>query len=74
MLIGFFTRLAALPLAGTMLTAMWLTQIGPAIQALNTSRVAAARLYKVIDRSPDIDVSQRDGRKIQIKGFAILAV
>ncbi len=32
MLIGFFTRLAALPLAGTMLTAMWLTQIGPAIQ------------------------------------------
>lgn len=33
MLIGFFTRLAALPLAGTMLTAMWLTQIGPAIQS-----------------------------------------
>lgn len=32
MLVGFFTRLAALPLAGTMLTAMWLTQIGPAIQ------------------------------------------
>ncbi len=31
-LIGFFTRLAALPLAGTMLAAMWLTQIGPAIQ------------------------------------------
>jgi len=33
MLIGFFTRLAALPLAGTMLAAMWLTQIGPAIQS-----------------------------------------
>ncbi|MCA9271458.1 MAG: DoxX family protein [Phycisphaerales bacterium] len=36
MLIGFFTRLASLPLAGTMLTAMWLTQIGPAIQSGNT--------------------------------------
>lgn len=32
MLVGFFTRLAALPLAGTMLAAMWLTQIGPAVQ------------------------------------------
>lgn len=36
MLIGFFTRLASLPLAGTMLTAMWLTQIGPAIQSGST--------------------------------------
>ena len=32
LLTGFFTRMASLPLIGTMLTAMWLTQIGPAIQ------------------------------------------
>jgi uncharacterized membrane protein YphA (DoxX/SURF4 family) len=32
-LIGFFTRLAALPLALTMVTALWLTQIGPAVQS-----------------------------------------
>lgn len=33
LLTGFFTRMASLPLIGTMLTAMWLTQIGPAIQS-----------------------------------------
>lgn len=32
-LFGFFTRLGALPLAGTMAVAMWLTQVGPAIQS-----------------------------------------
>lgn len=33
LLTGFFTRMATLPIIGTMLTAMWLTQIGPALQA-----------------------------------------
>lgn len=33
LLTGFFTRMATLPVIGTMLTAMWLTQIGPALQA-----------------------------------------
>lgn len=32
LLTGFFTRMATLPIIGTMLTAMWLTQIGPALQ------------------------------------------
>jgi uncharacterized membrane protein YphA (DoxX/SURF4 family) len=32
-LFGFFTRLGAFPLAGTMAVAMWLTQVGPAIQS-----------------------------------------
>lgn len=32
-LFGLFTRLAALSLAGVMLVAIWLTQIGPAIQS-----------------------------------------
>jgi uncharacterized membrane protein YphA (DoxX/SURF4 family) len=35
LLTGFFTRMASLPLIGTMLVAMWLTQIGPAIQMDN---------------------------------------
>ncbi|GAB5497515.1 MAG: hypothetical protein Phyf2KO_25950 [Phycisphaerales bacterium] len=35
LLTGFFTRMATLPIIGTMLTAMWLTQIGPALQAGN---------------------------------------
>ncbi|MGP1273625.1 MAG: DoxX family membrane protein [Phycisphaerales bacterium] len=34
-LLGFFARLSALPLAGTMGVAMWLTQIGPAVQSGN---------------------------------------
>ncbi|MEM8756245.1 MAG: DoxX family membrane protein [Planctomycetota bacterium] len=34
-LVGFFGRLSALPLAGTMLVAAWLTVIGPAIQSGN---------------------------------------
>jgi len=33
MIIGLFTRLGALSLAGVMGSAMWLTQIGPAVQA-----------------------------------------
>ena len=32
-LIGLFTRLGAMAIAGTMLGAMWLTQIGPAVQS-----------------------------------------
>lgn len=32
-LVGFFTRLGALSFAATMLTAIWLTEIGPAVQA-----------------------------------------
>lgn len=36
-LTGFFTRLAALPIIGTMIGAMWLTQIGPALQAGETT-------------------------------------
>ena len=32
-LLGFFGRLSSLPIAGTMLAAMWLTQIGPAVQS-----------------------------------------
>lgn len=32
LILGLFTRLSALGLAGTMMVAMWLTQIGPAIQ------------------------------------------
>ncbi len=36
-LFGFFARLGALPLAGTMCVAMWLTQIGPALQSGNTT-------------------------------------
>lgn len=32
LILGLFTRLSALGLAGTMVVAMWLTQIGPAIQ------------------------------------------
>lgn len=36
-LFGFFTRLGALPLAGTMAVAMWLTQIGPALQTGDTT-------------------------------------
>lgn len=35
-LVGFFTRVASISLAGVMLVAMWLTQIGPAVQADNT--------------------------------------
>lgn len=35
-LVGLFTRLSALGLAGTMLGAMWLTVIGPAIQSGST--------------------------------------
>ncbi|MEM9165649.1 MAG: DoxX family membrane protein [Planctomycetota bacterium] len=35
-LFGFFTRLSALPLAGTMIVAAWLTVIGPAIQSGDT--------------------------------------
>jgi uncharacterized membrane protein YphA (DoxX/SURF4 family) len=34
--VGLLTRLAALSLAATMLTAAWLTELGPAIQAGNT--------------------------------------
>ncbi|HED54393.1 MAG TPA: DoxX family protein [Phycisphaerales bacterium] len=33
MLFGFFTRIASLPLVGIMGVAIWLTQIGPAIQS-----------------------------------------
>lgn len=36
-LVGLFTRLWALSLAGTMATALWLTQIGPAIQSGQTT-------------------------------------
>lgn len=36
-LFGFFTRLAALGLAGVMAVAIWLTQIGPAIQTGNST-------------------------------------
>lgn len=36
-LLGFFTRLAALGLAGVMATAIWLTQIGPALQSSNST-------------------------------------
>lgn len=36
-LTGFFTRLATLPVIGTMVGAMWLTQIGPALQAGETT-------------------------------------
>lgn len=35
-LVGLLTRVSALALAGTMLTAMWLTELGPAIQAGDT--------------------------------------
>ena len=37
LLTGFFTRLATLPVIGTMVGAMWLTQIGPALQAGETT-------------------------------------
>lgn len=36
-LFGFFTRLGSLPLAGTMAVAMWLTQVGPALQTGNAT-------------------------------------
>ncbi|MEO1583664.1 MAG: DoxX family membrane protein [Planctomycetota bacterium] len=36
-LFGFFTRLGALPIAGTMAVAMWLTEVGPAIQTGNNT-------------------------------------
>jgi len=35
-LVGLFTRLSALGLAGTMCAAMWLTEIGPALQSGHT--------------------------------------
>lgn len=37
LVIGLFTRLSALGISFTMLVAMWLTQIGPAIQSGNTA-------------------------------------
>ncbi len=37
LVIGLFTRLSALGISFTMLVAMWLTQIGPAIQSGNTT-------------------------------------
>ena len=37
LLVGFLTRLSSLMLVGVMLTAMWLTQIGPAISIGQTS-------------------------------------
>ena len=36
LLSGFFTRMACLPIIGSMLAAIWLTQVGPAIQSGNT--------------------------------------
>lgn len=36
LLVGLLTRVSALSLAGTMLAAIWLTEIGPAIQSGNT--------------------------------------
>ncbi|MEZ6319373.1 MAG: DoxX family protein [Phycisphaerales bacterium] len=36
LLVGLFTRLSALAISGVMLGAMWLTQIGPAIQSGHT--------------------------------------
>ncbi len=35
-LVGLLTRLSALAIAGVMLTAMWLTELGPAIQSAQT--------------------------------------
>jgi len=35
LLSGFFTRMACLPIIGSMLAAIWLTQVGPAIQSGN---------------------------------------
>ncbi|MEL7471982.1 MAG: DoxX family protein [Planctomycetota bacterium] len=43
-LVGFFTRIAALGLAGTMGVALWLTQIGPAIQS-NATQLGFLPMY-----------------------------
>lgn len=37
-------------------------QIGPALKAFSEARAAAARMLKVIDRRPDIDVSATEGK------------
>jgi uncharacterized membrane protein YphA (DoxX/SURF4 family) len=52
-LLGFFTRLASLPLAGTMAAAIWLTQVGPAIQS--GSSVLGFLPQGVFDLQPDDD-------------------
>lgn len=48
LLAGFFTRFFALGIAFVMLTAMWLTQIGPAIQAGN-ARFGFLPNYPIVD-------------------------
>ncbi len=47
-LIGLFTRLSAMNLAGVMVAAMWLTQIGPAVQA-GTTQLGFLPGYDVFD-------------------------
>jgi len=49
-LLGLFTRLAALGLTGTMIAAIWLTQIGPAIQA-GSARLGFLPAYDAFDIS-----------------------
>lgn len=52
-LLGFFTRLACLPLAATMAAAIWLTQIGPAIQTGTT--LLGVLPSGIFDLQPDHD-------------------
>ena len=47
-----------------MIAGFMLGMVGPAVQALQKSRQAAARLYRVIDRRPAIDTSKRGGREL----------
>lgn len=49
-LFGLFTRLAALALAGTIAVAIWLTQIGPAIQSGNAT-------FGFLPNNPAFDVA-----------------
>ena len=38
-------------------------QVGPGIKSLNDGRVAAAKMLKVIERKPEIDVTKTEGKK-----------
>jgi len=45
------------------IAAMSCGQIGPGLKAFNEARIAVAKMLKVIDRYPDIDVSKTKGKK-----------